>query len=282
MNLASPRQIRQLLAERGLQPNRSLGQNFLINRNILNAIVAAAEIAPSDRVLEVGPGLGILTEALLATAEHVTAIEKDAGLHQILTTHWPDEPRLELIHGDALELDHASLRRAGTSHMVSNLPYSVGTRVLVDAVTQPDPYDCIVILVQREVAERITANAGTDSMGTLAIWVQQIYRAEILRQVKPTCFWPRPEITSSLVRLQRHADYPLDPAGRDRLFNLVRIAYQQRRKQLVRTFRDASSPYRIAPTVLQQLLQDIGTAPDARAETLGIAEWHQLTLRWPT
>lgn len=281
MNLASPREIRLLLEERGLQPSRTLGQNFLIDRNILDAIVAAAEVGPADHVLEVGPGLGVLTEALLARAARVTAVEKDAGLHAVLAERWGAEPRLTLIHGDALDLDHPALRRAGVTCLVSNLPYSVGTRVVVDAAVQPDPPDRMVVLVQREVAERFAALPGTPDMGTVSVWLQQAYAVDVVRLVKPTCFWPKPDVVSAVVRLRRHAAHPLDEGQRTTLRELSRIAFQHRRKQMASLFRDAPAPYRAAPEAARALLERCGADPAARAEALSVAQWCDLARLWP-
>jgi 16S rRNA (adenine1518-N6/adenine1519-N6)-dimethyltransferase len=280
MNLASPREIRDLLEARGLRPSRALGQNFLIDRNILDAIVEAAELVPGDHVLEVGPGLGVLTEALLAKARHVTAVEMDAGLHAVLAERWGTEPRLTLIHGDALELDHAALLAAGVTCLVSNLPYSVGTRVIVDAATQANPPDRMVVLVQREVAERFVAGPSTSDMGTVSVWLQQAYTAELVRMVKPTCFWPKPDVVSAVVRLRRHAAHPLSEPQRHALRELTRIAFLHRRKQMASLFRDAPAPYTATPNTLRSLLAGCGASPAARAEELSVAQWCTLARAW--
>lgn len=280
MNLASPRDIRELLEARGLRPSRALGQNFLIDRNILDAIVEAAEVGSADHVLEVGPGLGVLTEALLARARHVTAVEKDAGLHAILAERWGAEPRLTLIHGDALDLDHAALLASGVTCMVSNLPYSVGTRVIVDAATQADPPDRMVVLVQREVAERFVAGPSTSDMGTVSVWLQQAYTAELVRLVKPTCFWPKPDVVSAVVRLRRHAAYPMTEPRRHLLRELTRIAFQHRRKQMATLFRDSPAPFGAAPDVVRARLVGCGVPATARAEELTVAQWCVLAREW--
>jgi len=280
MNLASPREIRELLAVHGLRPSRTLGQNFLIDRNILDAIVAAAEISAGDHVLEVGPGLGVLTEELLSRARHVTAVEMDSGLHAILAERWGEDPRLTLIHGDALELDYPALSGRGVTCLVSNLPYSVGTRVVVDAAIQPEPPDRMVVLVQREVAERFVAAPATADMGTVTVWLQQRYDVEIVRKVKPTCFWPKPEVVSAVVRMRRHERFPLSEPQRTLLRDLTRIAYQHRRKQMASLFREAPESCTADPETVKQRLRDCGAEPTARAEELSVPQWCSLAQRW--
>lgn len=272
-NLTSPKFLQALLERHGLRPNHALGQNFLIDRFTLDSIVDAAELGPSDHVLEVGPGLGSLTEQLMARAGHVTACEKDAGLYRILKERWGDAPNLTLVHGDALALDHAALAEAGVRKLVSNLPYSVGTRVVVDAATQPEPPVTMVMLVQREVAERFAARPATSDMGPVSVWLQQRYSVEIVRHVKPTCFWPKPEVTSSVVRLRRHADLPLTDAERAALMEITRIAFLHRRKQMASLFRAAPAPWTMSPDRVRALLADCGADPQARAEALSVPQW---------
>lgn len=281
LNLASPREVREILERRGLRPLRTLGQNFLIDRNILDAIVAAAEPTGADHVLEVGPGLGVLTEALMDKAGHVTAVEMDAGLHAILAERWGVDPRLTLLHGDALELDYAGLFRAGVTCLVSNLPYSVGTRVVVDAAIQPEPPGRMVVLVQREVAERFAAEPGTSDMGTVSVWLRQAYHVEVVRMVKPTCFWPKPDVVSAVVRLRRHGKFPLSEHQRHVLRDITRIAFQHRRKQLAALFRDAPDPYRADSDAMKAKLHACGASSTARAEELAVAQWCALARGFP-
>ncbi len=281
MNLASPRDIRELLAAHHLRPRRLLGQNFLIDRNILEAILSASELTSDDHVLEIGPGLGVLTEALIARASCVTAVEKDSGLHAVLAERWSNEPKLKLRHGDALDLDYAAMFQSGVTCLVSNLPYSVGTRIVVDAAIQGDGAPVrMVFLVQREVAERFAAKPGTSDMGTVSVWLQQLYDVELVRMVKPSCFWPKPDVVSALVRLRRHARHPLDAQQRDTLRELTRIAFQHRRKQMASLFRDAPEVVVATPETMRVRLAECGVAVTARAEELSVPQWCELARNW--
>jgi len=280
MNLTSPREIRELLDRHGLRPNRALGQNFLVDRNILNAIADAAEISPLDQVLEVGPGLGALTEVLLERAKRVVAVELDAGLHRILQARWGKHPNLCLLHGDALDLDHAALSAQGITCLVSNLPYSVGTRVIVDAATQAEPVGRMVVLVQREVAERFCAQPGTPEIGAISVWLQQAYCVEVLRLVKPTCFLPKPDVMSAVVRMRRQEKHPLDAAERETLRELTRLGFQQRRKQLATVLRSAgvgkpscAAAKTAGPRAIAAVLEECGIAGAARPEELAVEQW---------
>ena len=273
-NLTAPSEVRALLAERGLRPNHAFGQNFLVDRNILDVIVGAAALSPGDRVLEVGPGLGVLTEAMLAAGAQVLAVEKDEGLHAILAGRWGSEPRLDLRLGDALDLDYAAVFAPDACRfLVANLPYSVGTRVVVEAAIQAAPPERIVVLVQREVAERFTAVPRTPDMGTASVWLQQIYDIEVVRLVKPVCFWPAPEVTSAIVRMDRHGRLPLSDAERSCLREVTRIAFQHRRKQMATLFRTAPGSLAASPETMRERLVALGLPATARAEELSVEQW---------
>lgn len=281
-NLTSPRDVRALLDAAGIRPSRRLGQNFLIDRNALEAIVEAAAPEPGERILEVGPGLGVLTEALLERGCRVLAVEKDPALHALLMERWRDEPRLELRLGDALELDYAALfaPEGGIRRLISNLPYSVGTRIVVEAAIQAVPPERMVVLVQKEVADRFAARPGTADMGTAGLWLQQAYDVEIVRAVKPSCFLPAPDVTSSIVRMTRHRRFPLSEPVRARLRALSRIAFQHRRKQMATLYRSAPDALAADPEQVRARLAARGLPPGARAEELSVADWCALAEAW--
>lgn len=273
-NLTAPSEIRALLEAHGLRPNHSFGQNFLIDRHVLDFIVEAAALSPGDRVFEAGPGLGALTQELMDRCGHILAVEKDEGLHAILAERWGDDPRLDLRLGDALELDYAAVFAPGACRfLVSNLPYSVGTRIVVEAAIQDTPPERIVVLVQKEVAERFVALPRTADMGTTAVWLQQAYDVEIVRLVKPTCFWPAPEVTSAIVRMRRHDRLPLSKEKRSRLRAVTRAAFQHRRKQMATLFAKAPEEIRATPEDIRARLRSLGLPETARAEELSVAQW---------
>lgn len=280
VNLTSPKAVTALLAAHGIRPNKVLGQNFLIDRNILNHIVDAAELTPDTRVLEVGPGLGVLTEPLLANSQHVTAIEKDAGLHGILQERWGNNPHLSLILNDALAVDLCAIFDAGTTHLISNLPYAVGVRVVVDAACCKKPPDIMVLLLQKEVGERFTARPGTADMGAVTIWLQQLYTISRVRTVKPTCFHPRPAVMSAIIKLSRHNRFPLNLAERDKLRDLTKTAFLHRRKQLASTMRRATADLARDPAHTREALLACGASETARPEDLSVEQWISLAAGW--
>ena len=277
LNLTAPKEIQAILAARGLRPNHKFGQNFLIDRHVLDFIVEAADLKPGDRVLEVGPGLGALTQELMEKSGRVLAVEKDEGLHAILADRWGTDPRLELRLGDALELDYGAVFAPDACrYLIANLPYSVGTRIVVEAALQETPPERIVVLVQKEVAERFVAKPRTVDMGTASVWLQQIYDIDIVRLVKPTCFWPAPEVTSAIVRMRRHNRLPLTHEERLKLQAVTRIAFQHRRKQMATLFKGAPDGLAATPEEMRAKLAALGLPETARAEELTVEQWCEM------
>ena len=272
MNRTSPAEVKAWCIGRGFHPNRTLGQNFLIDRNSLDALVETVGVAPGGRVLEVGPGLGVLTEALLRRGNHVTAIEKDPALAswlgETLVREFPG--KLELIPGDALKTNWADILPRAFDAFASNLPYSVGTRILMDLLGEPLAPPRLVMLLQQEVGERLIASPSTPQRGTAAVWAQLDYDVRLVRTVKPTCFWPPPEVTSTVVLMTRHSRSTLSPAGKRFLRGLSKQVFTQRRKQLGVVLRKAPAPYGgLDPA-------QAGIDPHRRAETLTLPEWEAL------
>ena len=264
MNLTSLSQVKSWCIENEFHPNRVLGQNFLIDLNQLRAIVDAglgADDAHAANVLEVGPGLGVLTEEMLARGAAVTAIEKDPVLAGRLAGALGSPPRLKVIAGDALELasrPRADFALTGFTHMISNLPYQSGTRILLElAITRALP--SMTALVQTEVAERLAAAEGSKTRSLSGVWVQLDYEVKIVRKVAASCFWPRPKVGSSVVKLIRH-DRNVGLSDKERRFfrSLTKRAFEHRRKQLGSIFKD----------VIQST---------QRAEELSNEEWLMLT-----
>ena len=250
MNLTSPSQVKSWCIENGFHPNKVLGQNFLIDQNALRAIVDAGlegcegEKARGCEVLEIGPGLGVLTEEMLKRGCRVTAIEKDPVLAARLKESLGNPEGLEVIAGDALDwiaknpFSTSTFTSTSFSCMISNLPYQAGTRILLDLV-KTRQFGSMTVLVQTEVAERLAAREGSKTRGLAGVWAQLDYDVRIVRKVAASCFWPRPEIGSSVVRLDRH-DRNLALSGEERkLFHrLTKQAFEHRRKQLGSIFKD--------------------------------------------
>lgn len=250
MNLTSPSQVKAWCIEHDFHPNKVLGQNFLIDQNALKAIVEAgledvkAECAD---VLEIGPGLGVLTEEMLKRGLRVTAIEKDPVLAARLENEskCTDDGRwanLRLITGDALNVfDRPSafgLQTLSFPCMISNLPYQAGTRILLELVKARE-IPQMTVLVQTEVAERLAAREGSKTRGLAGVWAQLDYDVEIVRKVSASCFWPRPAVGSTVVRLRRHdRNLALSAEERKIFHSLTKQAFEHRRKQLGSIFKD--------------------------------------------
>ena len=272
MNLTSPSQVKAWCIENGFHPNKVLGQNFLIDRNALLAIVDAGletvPTSPPPRVLEIGPGLGVMTEELLSRGCLVTAVEKDPVLASRLGEALGNPEGLSVVVGDALDMTKAWRggreeeggfpRPDGFSCMISNLPYQAGTRILLDlAATRKIPR--MTVLVQTEVAERLAALEGSKTRGLAGVWAQLDYDVKIVRKVAASCFWPRPAIGSTVVSLVRHdRNVGLSAGERKFFFNLTKQAFAHRRKQLGSIFKD--------------LIQST-----ARAEELTNKDWIELS-----
>ena len=265
MNLTSPSQVKAWCIANGFHPNKVLGQNFLVDRNALEAIVDAAALPAGTRVLEIGPGLGVLTEEMLRRGLLVTAVEKDPVLAERLAEALGNPPGLTVRAGDALDLIKDG-SCDGFPALVSNLPYQAGTRILLELTggarscasesgVSADAPETIVVLVQTEVAERLAAGPGSKTRGLAGVWVQLDYDVQLVRAVKASCFWPRPEIGSTVVRLTRHhRNDARTPDWRARFRQITKQAFEQRRKQLGAIFKG-----------LIQLT--------ARAEQLSNADW---------
>ena len=262
MNLTSPSQVKAWCIENGFHPNKVLGQNFLIDQNALKAIVdAGLEGLGGLDVLEIGPGLGVLTEEMLKRGRRVMAIEKDPVLAARLKESLGNPEGLTVVAADALDWIARNLQTSQNSQafscMVSNLPYQAGTRILLELVQRRE-LPSMTVLVQTEVAERLAAGPGTKTRGLAGVWAQLDYDVRIVRKVAASCFWPRPEIGSSVVRLDRHdRNASLTDEERKLFHRLTKQAFEHRRKQLGSIFKD--------------LIQST-----ARAEELANEDWIQL------
>lgn len=241
MNLTSPSQVKAWCIEHDFHPNRTMGQNFLIDRNALVSIVDAGleEVggAHGRRILEIGPGFGVLTEELLNRGAAVLAVEKDPILAARLAESLGNPDGLTVVEGDAL--DWIARPGAGAfDALVSNLPYQAGTRILLELV-QKREIPVMTVLVQSEVADRLAAKEGSKTRGLAGVWAQLDYDVKVVRKVAASCFWPRPEIGSSVVRLVRHDRNCAFSAEERKLFHsLTKTAFSHRRKQLGSIFRD--------------------------------------------
>ena len=251
-------------------PNKRLGQNFLIDPNIVRKIVALAELIPSDHVLEIGPGRGILTEALCRAAGRVTAVEVDSRLHAYLETRQAQLPNVELVCEDALAYPVENLPM-GTV-VVANLPYYISTPLLFRLLDQRGRFPRMVLMLQAEVADRLVAKPGGSDYGVLSVMAQ--YAADITKafKVSSQCFRPRPEVASAVVLLRAKERTRLSQQEEVEFRSLVKAAFAHRRKTLVNSLRDEGYELLSVAEGLKQL--DI--APTRRAETLSVEDFLRL------
>jgi 16S rRNA (adenine1518-N6/adenine1519-N6)-dimethyltransferase len=268
---AEPRQasLRRLRAF-GVRPNRELGQNFLVDDNVLRLIVAAAELGPGDVVLEVGGGLGVLSEALAEEAGHVHVIEVDPRLEPALRDALDPHANTTLQLADAVELDYAALDPR-PSKVVANLPYGVAATVILKALAELPDATLVLAMVQREVGERLAAAPATRSYGITSVLAQLAAEVRVLRRVPATVFHPRPKVESALVLLRRRERWP-EPA----VAALVHAAFAHRRKALPRSLALAPGAGADLRDRARAALVDLGHPADERAERLAPEEWPAL------
>jgi len=271
-------EMRELLAARGMHLTKSLGQNFLHDGNQLRHIVKAAELKKTDQVLEIGPGLGPLTELLLENAGEVLAIEKDARLVEFLRERFFNpqstirNPQFELLHADALEFLKREPRDWHDWKLVANLPYSVASPILVELAQSPRRPERMVATLQLEVAQRLMAKAGDEDYGVLTLLVQLDYEPREWFKISAGCFFPAPDVDSACVVLIRRAQ-PLLPENQHATFvKIVKRAFSQRRKMMLKLLKQ-DWPEQI----LKQVFQKLYISPQERAEKLGLEQFVQLS-----
>ena len=256
-------EARGLLDRFGIRPKRSLGQNFVVEPNTVRRIAELAGVGLGDRVVEVGPGLGALTLALLETGAEVTAVEIDKVLVDVLEEVAGDHGSLRIVHADAMGVDWESLLGAGPWTLVSNLPYNVSVPLVCDLLDDVPAIVRLVVMVQLEVADRLVASPGDDAYGLPSVKVAYHAEARKVGRVPPSVFLPRPRVDSALVDVVRRPE-PLVAADPEVLFSLVRAGFAHRRKMLRGALRGI---------VDEAGLVAAGVDPTLRAEDLDLAQW---------
>jgi len=258
-------EIDATLREIRVSPIKTLGQNFLHDRNLARWIIERAELTADDFVIEIGPGLGALTEFILAARARLLAIEKDRRLADFLRTRFATE-RLEILHADALHYDVRKLFAWPRVKLIGNLPYYISSRLLLQFTKYPSPINLWLLMLQKEVARRISAAPGSEDYGSLSLMVQLHYGVEYLRTVPASVFLPRPDVDSAFVRITPRTDDELPDCDAEIFARLVRRGFSQRRKQLRKLLREDVNDWDAAATV-------VGCEPRARAEELSLLQW---------
>jgi len=260
-------EILALLDEHGLSPSRALGQNFLADPNTVRRIVRLADLSADDHVVEIGPGVGSMTVELAATGADVVAVELDRHLLPVLA-HTVEPLGVRVEHADALVADWGTILQGADSwKLVANLPYNVATTLVLSLLDDVDQITSMLVMVQREVGERLAARPGTSAYGIPSVKLALHATAEIAASIPATVFIPRPKVESVMVRITRRID-PVVQVDHDALMELVRAAFGQRRKMLRRSLAGRVSP---------EQFRDAGIAPEERPEQLSVEQWGALT-----
>jgi len=266
--------MRSLLLSHEIQLTKSLGQNFLHDTNQLRKIAAAAELTREDKVLEIGPGLGPLTEILIEKAGHVFAIEKDARLVPLLRERFESRNNFELLHADALEFLRNKQQDWSGWKLVSNLPYSVGSPILVEIAESAFPPSMIVATLQLEVVGRILSKPGSEAYGLLSLLLQYRYQPAGHFKIPASCFFPPPDVESACVILKLKQEETLPP-GLDRVFkSVVKTSFSQRRKMMFKLLKTDWPE-----NVLRTAFEACEIPQNARAEEVGVEKFKELALR---
>ncbi len=266
-----------MLVELGIHPSKALGQNFLVDANVLAILLGVIGAAPDDEILEIGPGLGVLTGPLTHVARRVVAVEKDRRLHAWLMTRFAGCRNLELICGDMLLTDHEALLRSGINKVVSNLPYSVGSAILVNFLGAETPPARMIFTMQAEVARRLTAAPHAPDFGLLSLWSRLSYDVEIRKIVSPGCFYPAPVVKSAVIHMARR-NPPIAAAPEKKLFfEITKFAFSHRRKQLKTLFREQPEGLSFRVGSVLDAFRSLGLDVTARPETFSVETWLEAT-----
>lgn len=278
--LGVPRNTIEILKKYNFVFQKKYGQNFLIDTNVLDKIIRAADIGKDDFVLEIGPGIGTLTQYLCENAGKVAAVEIDDMLIPILNDTLKEYDNVEIIHNDILKIDINELIEhfsGGKSvKVVANLPYYITTPIIMGLFESKVPLDSITIMVQKEVAQRMQAGPGTKDYGALSLAVQYYADAEIVANVPPNCFMPRPAVGSAVIRLTKHKDRLYEVKDEQKMFEIIRASFNQRRKTLVNGLNNAANlPYNKAQ--IEDALSEMNLPPTVRGESLTLKQFAELS-----
>lgn len=280
-DVATPGKTKEILKRFDLKAKKSLGQNFLIDLNILGKIVSAAELDGTKGALEIGPGIGALTQQLAKQAGRVVAVEIDQRMLPVLEETLGGYDNAEVVHADVLKLDLAELFRskfAGLSgvSVVANLPYYVTTPIVMKLLEERLPLENIVVMVQKEVAERMAARPGTKDYGSLTVAVQYYCEPEVVTIVPHTVFVPQPNVDSAVIRLKVRKEPPVEVGDERMYFEVVQASFAQRRKTITNNLLSRFFTKETKPQ-LETALQEAGIDPSRRGETLSLGEFAKLT-----
>ena len=278
--IGTPGRTVEVLQKYQFNFQKKYGQNFLIEPQVLETIVDAAQIQADDCVLEIGPGIGTMTQYLAEQAREVVAVEIDKALIPILQDTLSEYPNVTIINEDILKVDLEKLVKEKNDgrpvKVVANLPYYITTPIIMQLFESHVPLHSITIMVQTEVAQRMQVGPGTKDYGALSLAVQYYSRPEIITHVPPTCFIPRPNVGSTVIRLTRYEKPPVEAADESFLFSLIRASFNQRRKTLVNGLSNASG-LNLSKAQITEALEQMGLPANVRGETFTLEQFARLS-----
>ena len=280
--LGNPKNTIEILNKYKFVFQKRYGQNFLIDEHVLGKIIRSAGITEEDFVIEIGPGIGTLTQYLAASAREVAAIEIDDALIPILEDTLSGYDNVTVIHDDVLKVDLTRLAEEKNGgrpvKVVANLPYYITTPIIMGLFENHVPLDSITIMVQKEVAERMKTGPGSKDYGALSLAVQYYARPELVANVPPNCFMPRPRVGSAVIRLTRHEKPPVEVQDEKLMFGIIRASFNQRRKTLVNGLGNAPELH-LPKEKTAAVLEEMGLSPSVRGEALDLAGFAELSNR---
>lgn len=279
-NLGNPKNTIEIIQKYEFMFQKKFGQNFLIDTHVLEKIISAAGITKNDCVLEIGPGIGTMTQYLAENAGHVVAVEIDRNLIPILKETLVDYDNVTVINEDILRVDIKALAEEYNGgkpiKVVANLPYYITTPIIMGLFESGVPIDNITVMVQKEVADRMKEGPGSKDYGALSLAVQYYAEPEIVANVPPNCFIPRPNVGSAVIRLTRHKEMPVEVKDPALMFKIIRASFNQRRKTLQNGLGNAPElPY--TKEQIAAAIAEMGLTPTIRGEALSLAQFAQLS-----
>lgn len=270
----------EILQKYNFNFQKKFGQNFLIDEHVLDKIIRAAEITKDDYVLEIGPGIGTMTQYLACAAREVTAVEIDRALIPILEDTLKEYDNVSIINEDILKVDIAALAKEKNGgrpiKVVANLPYYITTPIIMGLFESHVPLESITVMVQKEVADRMQVGPGTKDYGALSLAVQYYAEPYIVANVPPNCFMPRPAVGSAVIRLTRHQKPPVEVMDEKLMFRLIRASFNQRRKTLANGLKN-SGELNLSKEVITAAIEKLGKGSSVRGEALDLEEFARLT-----
>ena len=279
-NLGNPQETIAVLQRYGFNFQKKYGQNFLIDTHVLDKIIGAAQIGPDDFVLEIGPGIGTMTQYLAEAAREVVAVEIDTKLIPILQDTLKEYDNVTVLNEDILKVDTRKIAEEKNGgkpiKVVANLPYYITTPIIMGLFESEVPLDSITVMVQKEVADRMQVGPGTKDYGALSLAVQYYAEPYIVANVPPNCFIPRPAVGSAVIRLTRYQEKPVKVNDASFMFKIIRASFNQRRKTLQNGLYN-SSELRIPKEKTVAALEEMGLTPTIRGEKLSLEEFAQLS-----